>query len=76
MNGIRKLHKIFIDERRKLLDIFNPNAFISDEYFRACAKYIPMLERLRKSNLHLLYSKAQGQVQMTEFKMYTLEEIS
>ena len=56
--GIRILHKMFKEERRVLLDIENPNGLISDEYFRVCVKYIPLLEVVRKANLAQLYETA------------------
>ena len=62
MGGIRTLHKIFINERGSLLDISNPNAVISEEYFKVCAQFTPMLELKRNQNLNKLYERAQKQV--------------
>ena len=58
MGGIRRLHKMFKDERRTLLDVRNPDAIISDDYFKICAKYIPCLEVVRKANLAHIYQLA------------------
>lgn len=73
MGGIRTLHKIFIIERRSLLNFHNPNAVISEEYFKVCAQFTPMLELKRKQNLNKLYERAQRSV--NQFKMYELEDI-
>ena len=53
--GIRRLHKVFKDERRALLDVQNPDARMSDGYFKICARYVPLLEAVRKANLAHLY---------------------
>ena len=58
MSNIRKLHKIFKDQRRALLDISNPEAAISDDYFKVSARFIPLLEALRVHNLNLIYKHA------------------
>lgn len=58
MGDIRKLYKLFMDTRRSLLDFEDPNAEITDEYFKTCAKFIPYLEIVRKVNLNRLYLKA------------------
>ena len=55
LGGIRRLHKVFKDERRALLGTQNPAARMSDDYFKTCAKYIPLLEAVRKANLAHLY---------------------
>jgi hypothetical protein len=51
MGDIRKLYKLFMDTRRSLLDFEDPDAQITDEYFKTCAKFIPYLETIRRVNL-------------------------
>ena len=55
INGIRKLYRIFTEERRKILTSENPSQTVSDDYFSVCKKYIPLLEILRKANLAQVY---------------------
>ena len=49
MGDIRKVYKLFMDQRRSLLDFDDPNAEITDDYFKTCAKFIPYLEVVRKN---------------------------
>ena len=39
--GIRKVHKLFRDKRRSLIDFENPSSVIPDEYYILCADFIP-----------------------------------
>jgi len=57
LDGIRRLHRLFRDERRALLNVESPGASMSDDYFGICTKYIPLLEMLRKANLARLYQQ-------------------
>ena len=75
MSDIRKLHKIFKDQRRALLNSSNPEAAISDAYFRVSADFIPMLETLRVYNLNLIYKHAR-QLKIDESLLIPLKEIS
>ena len=65
MGNIRKLYKLFIDTRRSLLDFEDPNAEITDDYFKTCAKFIPYLEVVRKVNLNRVYMKAARKIQLS-----------
>jgi len=55
MDRIRILHQIFVDQRRTLIDFNDPDAIIPDNYFKICAKFIPLLEVKREDNLIELY---------------------
>lgn len=76
MGDIRKVYKLFMDQRRSLLDFDDPNAEITDDYFKTCAKFIPYLEVVRKNNLNKLYLKASRKMQLTQQVSLSLEEIA
>ena len=58
MSGIRKLHRMFLDDRRQLMDVSNPKTGIPSQYFQVCALFTPLLENARRANLMELYEMA------------------
>ena len=79
MGGIRVLHQIFVSKRRDMIDFNNPDAIIPDNYFKICAKFIPMLEVLREDNLISIYKEmiyACTPDQLGKFQSIPLEKIA
>ena len=48
LGGIRKIHKLFREKRRKLIDLENAQSTIPREYYITCAEFIPQLEIMRR----------------------------
>ena len=76
MGDIRKLHKLFRNQRRSYLDFEDPDAVITDDYFKTCAQYIPLLETIRKANLNKIYLKASKTLKLSGKTVMPLEEIA
>ena len=74
--GIRKLHRMFIDDRRQLMDVDDPKAGIPSQYFQVCAMFTPLLENARRANLMELYELASAGGYVKNLDFLKLEQIA
>ena len=76
MGGIRKLHRMFLDDRRQLMDVNDPKLGIPSQYFQVCAILTPLLENARRANLMELYEVASAGGYVKNLDFLKLENIA
>jgi len=60
LSGIRRLHRLFKDQRRTLIGD-ELRRKITEEYFKVCAEFIPLLEELRQANFDKMACLLKGE---------------